>query len=101
MAAASQGNQHQNIVEQHSRSARAQRDFDSRCKLLRHRLAEEDFLSNKGIGNEVGFFTFLLRPLAGTAGARILRSHRGRFASGQAALHCESGEPVRRVSAVA
>lgn len=62
MAAASQDNQHQNIVEQHSRAARAQCDFDSRCKLLRHRLAEEDFLSNKGIGNEVGFFTFCYDP---------------------------------------
>lgn len=62
MAAASQDNQHQSIVEQHSRTARAQRDFDSRCKLLRHRLVEEDFLSNKGIGNEVGFFTFCYDP---------------------------------------
>lgn len=62
MATASQDNQHQSIVEQHSRAARAQRDFDSRCKLLRHRLAEEDFLSNKGIGNEVGFFTFCYDP---------------------------------------
>ncbi len=52
----------QNIVVQHSRIVRAQRDFDSRCKLLRQRLTEEDFLSNKGIGNEVGFFTFCYEP---------------------------------------
>ena len=62
MLASNQNNSAQNIVAQHSRAARAQHDFDSRCKLLRQRLAEEDFLSNKGIGNEVGFFTFCYDP---------------------------------------
>lgn len=62
MPASKQNNAAQNIVAQHSRTARAQRDFDSRCKLLRQRLTEEDFLSNKGIGNEVGFFTFCYDP---------------------------------------
>ena len=62
MPASKQNNVVQNIVAQYSRTACAQRDFDSRCKLLRQRLTEEDFLSNKGIGNEVGFFTFCYDP---------------------------------------
>ncbi len=62
MAAFEKNSQSQNTVAQHSRAARAQHDFDSRCKLLRQRLTEEDFLSNKGIGNEVGFFTFCYDP---------------------------------------
>lgn len=62
MAAFEKNSQSQNTVAQHSRAARAQHDFDSRCKLLRQRLTEEDFLSNKGISNEVGFFTFCYDP---------------------------------------
>ncbi len=52
----------EDAVAKHSVAARAQRDFESRCELLRQRLGEEDFLQNKGIGNEVGFFTFCYDP---------------------------------------
>lgn len=50
------------VVARYSRTNRSREDFESRCALLRRRLAEKDFLSNKGIGNEIGFFTFCYDP---------------------------------------
>ncbi|WP_462383861.1 DUF1788 domain-containing protein [Senegalimassilia anaerobia] len=41
-----------------SKAARAQDDFARRCEALRARLGEDDFLHNRGLGNEIGFFTF-------------------------------------------
>ncbi len=46
------------VVQLHSKAARAQADFDHRCEVLRERLQQQDFLENKGLGNEIGFFTF-------------------------------------------
>lgn len=51
------------VVARYSRVNRSREDFESRCILLRRHLAEESFLSNKGIGNEIGFFTFCYDPL--------------------------------------
>ena len=39
-----------------SDSARA--DFEARCEALKARLGSEDFLHNRGLGNEVGIYTF-------------------------------------------
>lgn len=50
------------VVAEHSRAARAQADFGHRCEVLRAHLAEQNFLENKGIGNEIGFFTFCYDP---------------------------------------
>ena len=41
---------------------KAREDFERRCAALRERLASDDFLSNRGLGNEVGFFTFCYHP---------------------------------------
>ena len=46
------------VLQSHSKASRAQADFDERCAALRARLSERDFLQNKGLGNEIGFFTF-------------------------------------------
>lgn len=45
-------------LQAHSKAARAQDDFARRCEALRARLGEDDFLHNRGLGNEIGFFTF-------------------------------------------
>lgn len=45
-------------LQAHSKAARAQDDFVRRCEALRARLGEDDFLHNRGLGNEIGFFTF-------------------------------------------
>lgn len=37
-------------------------DFDARCAVLRERLQNPGFLSNKGLGNEVGFYLFCYDP---------------------------------------
>lgn len=37
-------------------------DFKTRCVHLRERLCDADFLSNKGLGNEAGIFTFCYDP---------------------------------------
>ena len=37
-------------------------DFQRRCAELRRRLADADFLSNRGLGNEAGIFTFCYDP---------------------------------------
>lgn len=37
-------------------------DFEKRCAALRSRLCDADFLSNKGLGNEAGIFTFCYDP---------------------------------------
>lgn len=39
-----------------------QQDFEKRCASLRSRLCDADFLANKGLGNEVGIFTFCYDP---------------------------------------
>jgi hypothetical protein len=38
------------------------KDFESRCAAFRAQLNNEDFLANKGLGNEVGIFTFCYDP---------------------------------------
>lgn len=53
---------YEDVVAKHSVAAKELADFESRCALLRQRLGEEDFLQNKGIGNEIGFFTFCYAP---------------------------------------
>lgn len=45
-------------LQAHSKAARAQDDFARRCEALRARLGEDDFLHNRGLSNEIGFFTF-------------------------------------------
>lgn len=37
-------------------------EFERRAQLLRECLCSEDFLANKGIGNEIGFHTFCYDP---------------------------------------
>lgn len=58
MAPQSQTETTYDVLQALSKAARAQADFDHRCKVLRKRLCEQDFLENKGLGNEIGFFTF-------------------------------------------
>lgn len=38
------------------------KDFHDRCDRLHERLRDQDFLANKGLGNEVGIFTFCYDP---------------------------------------
>lgn len=45
-----------------SRAERARADFARRSALLRERLCQDDFLHNRGLGNEIGFFTFCYDP---------------------------------------
>lgn len=40
----------------------ARKDFSHRCEVLRDRLGNAGFLSNKGLGNEVGFYLFCYDP---------------------------------------
>lgn len=37
-------------------------DFEARCSALKTRLQSQDFLANKGLGNEVGIYTFCYDP---------------------------------------
>lgn len=41
---------------------KARAEFERRCGVLRERLANPDFLNNRGLGNEVGFFVFCYDP---------------------------------------
>lgn len=50
------------VVTRRSRVYLARQDFNHRCEILRQRLGQEDFLANRGIGNEIGFFTFCYDP---------------------------------------
>jgi hypothetical protein len=43
-------------------SERAIADFERRCEALKARLAQEDFLRNRGLGNEVGIYTLCYDP---------------------------------------
>lgn len=43
-------------------TSRALEDFEKRCEVLRARLESLDFLSNRGLGNEVGFYLFCYDP---------------------------------------
>lgn len=52
----------QSVVAAHARSERARQEFERRAQLLRECLCSEDFLANKGIGNEIGFHTFCYDP---------------------------------------
>lgn len=49
-------NSHMSAASGVSRSALA--DLDARTQVLRDRLSDPEFLQNRGLGNEVGFFTF-------------------------------------------
>lgn len=42
--------------------AKAQQELQRRCDVLRGRLIDEGFLSNKGLGNEVGIYLFCYDP---------------------------------------
>lgn len=50
------------VVAAHARSEHARQEFERRAQLLRECLCSEDFLANKGIGNEIGFHTFCYDP---------------------------------------
>lgn len=50
------------VVAAHARSQHACQEFERRAQLLRECLCSEDFLANKGIGNEIGFHTFCYDP---------------------------------------
>lgn len=50
------------VVAAHVRSEHARQEFERRAQLLRECLCSEDFLANKGIGNEIGFHTFCYDP---------------------------------------
>lgn len=43
-------------------SPEALEEFEERCRSFRTRLASEDFLNNRGLGNEVGVYTFCYDP---------------------------------------
>lgn len=42
--------------------AQSQEEFDASCNLLRSRLQDQDFLANRGLGNEVGFHILCYDP---------------------------------------
>lgn len=42
--------------------AKPQQEFQHRCDVLRERLTDDGFLSNKGLGNEVGIYLFCYDP---------------------------------------
>lgn len=42
--------------------AKAREDLAKRCEALRERLASDDFLANRGLGNEVGFWLLCYEP---------------------------------------
>lgn len=50
------------VVAAHVHSEHARQEFERRAQLLRECLRSEDFLANKGIGNEIGFHTFCYDP---------------------------------------
>lgn len=50
------------VVAAHVRSEHARQEFERRAQLLRECLCSEDFLANKGIGNEIGFHAFCYDP---------------------------------------
>lgn len=43
-------------------SEKAVADFEARCEVLKDRLRQDDFLHNRGLGNEVGIYTFCYDP---------------------------------------
>ena len=45
-----------------TQAERAREDLEHRRQVFRERLAQPDFLANKGIGNETGFYTFCYDP---------------------------------------
>ena len=49
-------------VNPRNRAERIREDFEHRKTLLCERLQQPDFLANKGIGNEIGFYTFCYDP---------------------------------------
>lgn len=49
-------------IHPRNRAERIREDFEHRKALLRERLQQPDFLANKGIGNEIGFYTFCYDP---------------------------------------
>ena len=49
-------------IRPRNRAERIHEDFDHRREALRERLQDQDFLANKGIGNEIGFYTFCYDP---------------------------------------
>lgn len=40
----------------------AQKTFQERCQVLRRALSDEDFLNNRVVGNDMGFYTFCYDP---------------------------------------
>lgn len=55
-------NRYQSRAHVRNRGERIREDFEHRKELLRERLTQPDFLANKGIGNEIGFYTFCYDP---------------------------------------
>lgn len=49
-------------INRRTQEERAREDLEHRCQVFRERLAQPDFLANKGIGNEIGFYTFCYDP---------------------------------------
>lgn len=49
-------------IKPRTHGERAREDFEHRCEAFRERLSQPDFLANKGIGNEIGFYTFCYDP---------------------------------------
>ena len=49
-------------INRRTQAERAREDLEHRCQVFRERLAQPDFLANKGIGNEIGFYTFCYDP---------------------------------------
>lgn len=69
---------------------RAHEDFTRRCEVLRERLGNPGFLTNKGLGNEVGFYLFCYDPALEVQVrdfvARLMKE------SGSGALSCRIAE---------
>lgn len=65
------------ITYRDSAPASALSEFEERCKAFKVRLQSEDFLRNRGLGNEVGIYTFCYDPRLKAEARRFLDRLKG------------------------
>lgn len=66
--------------------AKTLEDFNHRSAVLRERLSDPEFLGNRGLGNEVGIFTFCYHPALELRARRLFAQLAGESQAG--ALPC-------------
>lgn len=65
------------VTYQEAASASAVEEFEARCEAFRSRLTNADFLGNRGLGNEVGIYTFCYDPRLKAQARRFLEKVKG------------------------